>query len=82
MDFGKLLSGITDLFGKEGGLGDILGSQGFKNIMGGGMSIWDRMQAGDLMDFQKDMWKRNEARSADLFQREKQEEEARHALDF
>jgi len=72
LDLGKMLSGITDLFKNEG----------FANLLGGGLGLYNTIQAGNLMDFQKDMYKANEARNQDLYEREKKEEEARHALDF
>jgi hypothetical protein len=84
MDFTKLLGslGNLDLSKMLGGVTDMFGNEGFKNLLGGGLGIYNAMQAGDLMDFQKDMMGRNEARSADVFQREKEDEEARKALDF
>ncbi len=86
---GSLTSGMGDLFGKDGQLGsmmggitDMFGNEGFKNLLGGGLGIYNSMQAGDMMDFQKDLMRSNEARSQDVFDREKRDEEARMALDF
>lgn len=72
LDLGKMLGGVTDMFGQEG----------FKNLLGGGLGLYNTLQAGDMMDFSKDMMQRNEARSQDAYNRDKAEEEARYALDF
>ena len=68
-------------FGKQGIMGT-LGSEGFSNLLKGGMSIYNGMQMGDMLDFQKGMAKNADRRTESLFQQDKREQEALNNLNF
>ncbi len=68
-------------FGKEGIMG-MLGSEGFKNLLAGGKSLYDANQTGNMLDFQKGLATKADARTEKLFQRDEQEQEALNNLNF
>ena len=70
----KLLSSI----GIEGGLGGDM----FKNLVGMGTDIWKGLQAGDMMDFNKDMANKSMGMQEDVFAMNKEDREKNENLDF
>lgn len=72
LDLTKMLGGMTDMFENEG----------LTNMLGVGKGIYDSMQAGNMMDFQKDKWNMNEARTAEAHKRATDKDDATLALDF
>ncbi len=48
-----LVSKATTDFSMKG-LMELLGNEGFANLIKGGTGLWQGMQMGDMLDFQKD----------------------------
>lgn len=78
---GKLL-GITGANGGPAGLGDILGSDVFKNLFAGGMALKDSFQTDDMMDFSKSLATKQDARTQTLFDQDQEDREKLQNLDF
>ena len=64
--FGNGFDFAANGFGEKGIMG-MLGSEGFSNLLSGGSSLMQGLQTGDLLDFQKDLATKADARSAALF---------------
>lgn len=60
----------------------LLGSEGFGNLIKGGTALYGGMQAGDMMDFQKSLANKSEARTETLFQQDQEDRERNKNLDF
>ena len=68
-------------FGKEGIMG-MLGSEEMKNLISGGMGLYQANQTGDMLDFQKNMATKADARTQTLFDQDQDEQEALNNLNF
>ena len=75
------LFGQGSSFGADGLMG-ILGSEGFANLLKGGASLMSGMQMGDMLDFQKDLASKADARTNILFNQDQQDRDAAKNLDF
>lgn len=73
---------LKGLFSGEGGLGNFLGSEMFGNLIKGGSALMGGMQAGDMMDFQKDLMGNAENRTNTLFEQDQEDRERDKNLDF
>jgi len=62
-----ILEALTSLFGKNSSLMEMLGSEGMKNLISGGTALMNGLQAGDMLDFQKNLAKKQDARTDALF---------------
>lgn len=78
---GKLL-GITGANGGPAGFADILGSDVFKNLLGGGLAVKGIMDTNEMMDFNKDLATKADARTQTLFQQDQEDRNALKSLDF
>jgi len=77
----KMIMGKDFNFSNKGLMG-ILGNEGFGNLLDGGMKLYNGMQMGDMLDFQKGMAKNADRRTESLFQQDKREQEALNNLNF
>ncbi len=86
MDFlTKLFGDLAGSFGKDGmmsGLMDMLGSEGMSNLMKGGTALYGGMQAGDMMDFNKSMATKADARQDTLMGNLEEDRARDKNLDF
>ena len=76
---------LQSLFGegfKDMGIMDMLGSEGMKNIITGGTALMNGMQTGDMLDFQKGLATKADARTDKLFAQDQEDKEALNNLDF
>ena len=82
LDIGGMITKLLgENFGKDGLMG-ILGSEGFANLIKGGTSLYNGMQMGDMLDFQKGLATKADQRTDTLFQQDQEDRDALKNLDF
>ena len=59
-----------------------LGSEGFANLIKGGTSLYNGMQMGDMLDFQKNLATKADQRTDTLFQQDQEDRKAMNDLEF
>lgn len=79
---GGALKSLMDLFGKNSNLMDILGSEGFSNMIQGVTAFHQGNKMGDMMDFQKGLATNAEDRTDTLFKQDQEDRERNKNLDF
>ena len=79
---GGLMSALSSLFGADSGLMKILGSEGMKNLIAGGSALYSASQTGDMLDFQKGLATKADARTDKLFQQDQEDRDALNDLEF
>ncbi len=77
----KALFGKGFDFGQEGIMG-MLGSEGFSSLLKGGADLMTGLQTGDMLDFQKDLASKADARTDTLFNQDQEDREYRQNLNF
>jgi len=78
---------LQALFGKNFNIGQngilgALGSEGFSNLLQGGMSLYNGMQMGDMLDFQKNLANDAQIKSNLLFDQDQEDRQRRKDLNF
>jgi len=61
---------------------NLIGSDGFKNIMQGGLGLYQGIQNKDMLDFQKQLATKTDARNDVLFQNQQDDRERNQNLKF
>ena len=69
---------LSSLFGK----GSFLGSDAFKNMAGLGTNVWQGMQMGDMMDYQKNMATQSMNMQQQAFDMNKEDRQKAEDLDW
>ena len=72
--------GLGDLLGENGMLN--IGGDGMKNLFGMGTDIWQGMQAGDMMDFNKTMAQQSMDMQTTAFDKNLENAEKKEDLNF
>jgi hypothetical protein len=64
------MEGLLKLLGPDSPLMSIMGSEGMKNLISGGMGLANGLQMGDMLDFQKNLAMNAEERTEETFNRD------------
>ena len=64
---GGIMSSLSSLFGPDSQLMKILGSEGMANLITGGSALMEGLQTGDMLDFQKNLATKADARTEGLY---------------
>ena len=72
-----IMSSLTSLFGPDSPLMNILGSEGMKNLITGGLGLKNGLEMGDMLDFQKNLAVKADARTEQIFDRDMEKDELR-----
>jgi hypothetical protein len=79
---GGMMDSIMKLMGPDSSLMKMLGSEGMANLIKGGTSLFNGMQMGDMLDFQKNLATKADQRTDTLFQQDQKDRQALNDLEF
>jgi len=71
------MEGLLKLFGPDSPLMSILGSEGMKNIITGGLGLKNGLEMGDMLDFQKNLAVKADTRTQQMFDRDMEKDDLR-----